>query len=364
MDDLGIQMRQMQVDMILAGADAAALADFDGHGARDHVARGQVLGRGRVALHEALAFGIDQIAAFAARAFGDQAAGAVDAGRMELHEFHVLQRQAGAQHHGIAVAGLGVGAGAALIGAAITAGGHDHLVGAEAVDGAVVEIPGHHAAAGAVFHDQVEGEIFDEEIDFMLHALAVEGVQHGMAGAVGRRAGALHDALAVIGGHAAKGALVDLAFLGAAEGHAEMLQLVDRFGRIAAEIFNGILIAQPVRTLDGVVHMPAPIILAHIAQARRDAALRRHGVAAGGKHLGDAGCLQTACGAFQGGAQTGAAGADNHDVESMVNDIVGGHECSYRAAMRTMANRQVAPVAMTEKRISRSRNILAPAVWT
>ena len=105
---LGIEMVEMQVDVILVLADAAAFADFDRHGARDHVARGEILGRRRIALHEALAFGIDQIAAFAARAFGDQAAGAVDAGRMELHEFHVLQRQAGAQHHGVAVAGAGM----------------------------------------------------------------------------------------------------------------------------------------------------------------------------------------------------------------------------------------------------------------
>ena len=90
---------------------------------------------------------IGQIAAFAAHAFGDQHAGAEDAGGMELHELHVLQRQAGAQHHGVAVAGLGMGAGAGLIGAAIAAGGQDDLVGAEAVDGAVVQVPGHDAAA-------------------------------------------------------------------------------------------------------------------------------------------------------------------------------------------------------------------------
>ena len=140
-------MRQMQVDMVLVRADAAAFADLDGHGAADHVARGEVLGVGRIALHEALALRIGEIAAFAAHAFGDQHAGAENAGGMELHEFHVLQRQAGAQHHGVAVAGLGVGAGAGQIGAAIAAGGQDHRVGAEAVDGAVVQIPGHHAAA-------------------------------------------------------------------------------------------------------------------------------------------------------------------------------------------------------------------------
>ena len=105
-----IEMIEVQEDVVLALADAAAFANLDRHRARDDVARGEVLGRRRVALHEALAFGVDEIAAFAARAFGDQAAGAVDAGRMELHELHVLQRQAGAQHHGVAVAGAGVGA--------------------------------------------------------------------------------------------------------------------------------------------------------------------------------------------------------------------------------------------------------------
>jgi hypothetical protein len=48
-------------------------------------------------------------------------------------------------------------------------------------------------------------------------ALAVQRVQHGVAGAVGGGAGALGDALAVIRGHAAEGALIDLAVLGAAE---------------------------------------------------------------------------------------------------------------------------------------------------
>ncbi len=96
---LGIEMVEVQEDVVLLLADAAAFADFDGHRARDDVARGEVLGRRRVALHEALAFGIDEIAAFAARAFGDEAARAVDAGRVELDELHVLQRQAGAQHH-------------------------------------------------------------------------------------------------------------------------------------------------------------------------------------------------------------------------------------------------------------------------
>ena len=149
----------------LSGPDAAPLADLDGHGARDHVARGQVLGVRGVALHEALAVGVGEVAALAARAFGDEHAGAVDAGRVELHELHVLQRQAGAQHHGVAVARAGVRARAGEIGAAIAAGRQDGLLGAEAVQAAVGQAQGDDAAAGAVLiHDQVDGEVLDEEL--------------------------------------------------------------------------------------------------------------------------------------------------------------------------------------------------------
>src|SRR6185437_2495404 len=94
-------------------------------------------------------------------------------------------------------------------------------------------------------------------------------------------------------GHAAEGPLKDLAVLGAREGHAPMLELVDRLRRVAAEIFDGVLVAEPVRALDRVTHVPAPVVGAHVAERRGDAALRRYGVRAGGEHLGDTGSAQS-----------------------------------------------------------------------
>src|SRR5947209_17600214 len=85
-------------------------------------------------LHKALALAVRQIGTLATRPLGDQAAGAVDAGRMKLDELHVLQRQAGAQYHRIAVAGAGMRRGAPVIGAAVTTGREDHHVRSEAVD--------------------------------------------------------------------------------------------------------------------------------------------------------------------------------------------------------------------------------------
>ena len=214
----------------------------------------------------------------------------------------------------------------------------------------------------AVLHDEVEREILDEEIDLVLHALAVERVQHRVAGAVGGGAGALCDALAVIRSHAAEGALIDLAFLGAREGHAEMLEFVDRFRRIAAEIFDGVLIAQPVRTLDGVVHVPAPVVLAHIAERGGDAALRRDRVAARRKHLGDAGGLEASRCAFQRGAQSGAAGADDDDIECVIDDRVGGHLERSRNAKKGKYRRRADGDG--EARASAAENSFGPLPWT
>src|SRR3546814_6932310 len=90
-------MLEMQMDMVLLGPDAASLANFDGHGAADDVTARQVLRGGSIAFHETLAFRVGDVATLAAHALGNEAAGAVDAGRMKLHELHILHRQAGQQ---------------------------------------------------------------------------------------------------------------------------------------------------------------------------------------------------------------------------------------------------------------------------
>jgi hypothetical protein len=191
------------------------------------------------------------------------------------------------------------------------------------VDRAVVEIDGDHAAATAVVvHDQIDGEIFDEKLGLMAQRLAIHGVQHGVAGAVGGGAGALRGALAVMRGHAAERTLIDLAVFTARERQAPMFEFVHRLRRGAAHIFDGVLVAEPVGALDGVVHVPAPVVLAHIAQRRRDAALRRHGMRAGRKHFGDAGGAQARFAAADDGAQSRAAGADDDDVVGVVFDRI------------------------------------------
>ena len=184
---------------------------------------------------------------------------------------------------------------------------------AEAVDGAIVQVPGHHAAAGPLFvHQQVEREVLDEELGVVAQRLLVQRVQDGVAGTIGGGAGTMRDALAELGGHAAERPLVDLAFGRAAERHAEMLELDDRRNAVTAHVFDRVLVAEPVGALDRVVHVPAPIVLAHVAERSRDAALRRDRVRARREDLGEHRHLEAAAREFQRGAKAGAPCA-HHD---------------------------------------------------
>ena len=273
---------------------------------------------------------------------------------MELHELHVLQRQAGAQRHAAAVAGAGVRGRAREPCAAVAAGRHDHLMRAKAMQRAVGHVESDHAAAFAIFHDQVEREVLDEEIRFVLQRLLIQGVQHGVAGAVGRGAGSLRDALAEVRGHAAERPLINAAILGARERHAVMLQFDDRGRRLLAHELDGVLIAEPVRALDRVVHVPAPIIGAHVAERRRDAALRGDRVAARREHLGQAGGRETGLGQSEGGAQSGAAGADDDHIVGVVDRI-----CIRSCLENPNTTRKIAnmPAAAARAR----RGIAAPA---
>lgn len=61
MEDLSREMAELEVDVILLGADTASLADFDGHRTGDDVTGGEILSGGGVALHETFTLGVDEV---------------------------------------------------------------------------------------------------------------------------------------------------------------------------------------------------------------------------------------------------------------------------------------------------------------
>ena len=188
-----------------------------------------------------------------------------------------------------------------------------------------------------LFHDEIDGEILDEELRLVFERLLIERMQHRVAGAVRGGAGPLRGALAVVRRHAAERTLVDAAVFGARERQSVVLELDDRAGRFLAHELDGVLVAQPVRSLDGVVHVPAPVVLAHVAERRADAALCGHGVTARREHLGDARGGQARVREPERGAQSGAAGADHDDVVGVIDELIGAHSGAAPNATRSTA---------------------------
>ncbi len=95
-----------------------------------------------------------------------------------------------------------------------------------------------------------------------------------------------------------------------------MLEFEHRLRTDAAHVLDRVLVADVVRPLDGVVHVPAPVVVRIVAGDRAgDAALGRHRVRARREHLGDDRSLQSGLRQLQRRAHAGAAAADDDAVE-------------------------------------------------
>ena len=323
-DHVGAEVVELQQHVILERTAAATLLDLLVHRAADDVARREILEVRRVALHEALAVAVEENPALAAHAFGDQHAGARDAGRMELPELHVLERDAGARRHAEAVAGIDERVGRRGEDAAGAARREHRRLRLQDHDLARLHLERDHAqhVAVGVAHE-VERHPLDEELRACADVALVERVQERVPGAVGRGAGPLHGFLAEVGRVPAERPLVDRAVGVAVERHAEMLELVDDLRRHPAHVLDRVLVAEPVRALDRVVHVPEPVVLGHVAERGADAALRRDGVRACREHFRQHGDRQPGFGELQRRAHAGTAGADDDRVELAHRNIHG-----------------------------------------
>src|SRR3954469_11052674 len=298
----------VQRDPRPARADATAFVDLDLLGARDDVARGELHLVGRHLLHEAIAVGVEQVRALAARALGDQEAVLDERRGVVLDHLHVHERRADPEGLRHAVARADQAVGGRLVALPGAAAGEDHVLRAEAPHAPRADVASHATDAGAVLVlDQRGGEPLLVALDrlVVLHELLVEHVQHRLAGDVRDVRGALH-------GCAAERAQVHLALLVAVERHPDVLEVQHLFGRLGAHDLDRVLIAEEVRALDGVVGVAAPAVVG--ADGRVDAAGGRDGVRPDRVDLAQDGDGGASIGGRQGGALAREAGADDEDV--------------------------------------------------
>jgi hypothetical protein len=189
-------------------------------------------------------------------------------GGVELPELHVLERDAGSRRHAQAVAHVDEGVGGRGEDAPAAARGEERGLALEDDDVAGLHLQrrdAQHSAVGSA--DDVERHPLHEELRLAVDVALVERVQHRVARAVRGAGAALHRLLAEIRRVAAERALVDGAVVVPVERHAEVLELDHDLGRHAAHELDRVLVAQPVRPLHGVVHVPVPVVLAHVASA-------------------------------------------------------------------------------------------------
>ena len=348
-DHLGVEVADVQVDVVPVRPGAAALADLGVDGPADHVARGQVLDGGGVALHERLAVGVAQDAALAPGRLRQQHPQPVQAGRVELEELHVLHGHAAPVADPGPVAGEGVGVGGDLEHLPEAAGAEHHRLGPEHVQLAGGQLVGDHPGRPAIDQQQVEHVVLVEEDGPLLDVLLEQGLEDHVAGAVGGEAGAAHGPLAVVVGVAAEAPLVDPAVGGAVERHAHVLEVVDGLDRLPAHDLGRVLVDQVVAALDGVEGVPLPVVLFDIRQGGAHAALGGAGVGAGRVELGDH-RRPPPPGALQGGPQSGPPGPDDHHVEGVLLGHGGSYEgWGVKAKIVRVPRAQVRPttVALT-----------------
>src|SRR6478735_4284335 len=91
--------------------------------------------------------------------------------------------------------------------------------------------------------------------------------------AVGREAGPTDRALPEVAGVTTEPPLIDAAVGRAVEGQPHVLQLDHRVDGLARQDLSGVLVHEVVATLDGVEHVPLPMVLLEVAESGTDAAL-------------------------------------------------------------------------------------------
>lgn len=136
--------------------------------------------------------------------------------------------------------------------------------------------------AFTVLHDQIGGKVLDKVVGVVAKRLSVECVEESMAGSV--RCSTASVSLATLAEFltlSTKGSLVTLrlsvsmkqqvrgvrflhlAIFGTREWTSIVLEFVDTSWCLSGHVVNRVLVSEPIRTLDGVVHVPSPVILVH-----------------------------------------------------------------------------------------------------
>ncbi len=237
---------------------------------------------------------------------------------MELPHLDVLHREARAQRHADAVAGIHQRIGRRRIDPSGPARRKNRCLRLDVDHLAALDLDCDHADDDTVLIlHEVDREPLVQEGRLRAQVRLIEGVQQRVTGSIGRGARASRlPALAEVLRLPAERPLINAAGLGPRKRQPHVFEFVDRLRSDAAHVLDRILVADVVRPFDGVVHMPAPVVVGIVARDRAgDAALRRHRVRSRREYLRNHRGPQPRLRELQRGAHAGAAATDDHAIE-------------------------------------------------
>src|SRR5690606_13763896 len=240
----------------------------------------------------------------------NQYTSAGNTGRVELPHLDVLHRHAGTQGHAHAITGVDQGVGGGGIDTAGTTSGQNNGLGAD-VDGfAGFDADGDDANDGTVLVlHQINRVPLVEERGTGLQVGLIQGVQQRVTGTVGSGTGtgSLSRIVRTLG-LTTERTLIDAALFGTGERQPHVFELEHGFRTNGAHVLDSVLVTDVVGTLDGIVHMPAPVIVrVGRSDGAGDATLSGNGVRTSREHLGDHGSLVTTLSQLQRSTHAGAA---------------------------------------------------------
>lgn len=83
---------------------------------------------------------------------------------------------------------------------------------------------------------------------------------------------------------------------------------------------DSVLVTKPVGALDGIVHVPSPIVFVHVTQSSIDTTLSSDSMTSSREKLRDTGSVETSLGKTESSTKTGATGTNNEGIVLVVLD--------------------------------------------
>jgi len=85
---------------------------------------------------------------------------------------------------------------------------------------------------------------------------------------------------------------------------------------------DGVLISEPIASLDGVVSVPSPIVLVHVSKGGVDTSLSGDGMGSGWEEFRNTGSFETLFDKTKSSSESSTTGSDNNSVEGVINHCI------------------------------------------